>query len=57
MTDFEDIDNDASASGTVSDAMNNYLRDKFPKEGDVNDGDIDDITKRWLDDKFNTQEL
>jgi len=44
--------NDA-ASG-VSDDISSYLRDKFPKDGDNSDGDIDAGMKSWLDDKFNT---
>jgi len=54
MTNFDDEDDDlpgVSASG-VSDDISSYLRDKFPKDGDDLDGDIDAGFKDWLNDKF-----
>ena len=51
MEEDED-DVNANASGVVSDDITSYLRDKFPKEGDDLDGDIDAGMKEWLDKKF-----
>jgi hypothetical protein len=49
----EEDDGNASASGIVSDDISSYLKDKFPKDGDDLDGNIDPGMKSWLDDKFN----
>ena len=52
----DDDENDglpsANASGVVSEDVVKFLADKFPKEGDNLDGNIDAGMKSYLDDKF-----
>ena len=57
MTDFNVDDDDdglpsANASGVVSEDVTKYLKEKFPREGDNQDGNIDAGMKNWLNDKF-----
>ena len=57
MSDFNDDDDNlpgANASGIVSEAMINYLQERFPTEN-KNDGGIDPAMKEYLDEKFNTR--